>query len=550
MFGSEQKPWRQERRCVRKTAFQGVFQRFSAFATVCLLLQPLLAGQGPGDQAERYFPLTRVVPTNEESARELRNALRLLRKGSSTDRLDQRGKLMENLDRLLGPMLDALGTGNHFPQRQICLVLMQARDSRAVPALRALAAGRLKGPRGVAGLALGKYGDPALLETLADMVAAAQKEDRLMAILALGRLGDPRAVPMLGARLRSNPTGLEREALLLALGLTASAESWELIQPSMRGQTKDKAREAAVLAAGYLDSSVVAEALIERLKDEEQEIRRAALTALSRMPPQRDLFVRLMALRPEQVSSVDEDAAWVMALAGSGGDEAVEALASFAVDTHRSRVRAAVAGSCLLIKGPRSARLALNLLGDEDDDVVLAALLATIGHARQNLEMPALSLYANHGNEQVREVALLGEVYLRGVDAASTLRKYQQPELKDDVRKLAKELLQAIEEVPHSVRDLAWVRLQIVVDRNGWSPSWNLNRAVNEHLYRILGLENALDRRGSGQAPGAVGGGADRGVGAVASAPSPEEEDLRRHLDRYPYIDRRDAFEMPRPSRD
>ena len=40
-------------------------------------------------------------------------------------------------------------------------------------------------------------------------------------------------------------------------------------------------------------------------------------------------------------------------------------------------------------------------------------------------------------------------------------------------------------------------------------------------------------------------GNPDRGTGAAALAPTQEEEDLRRHLDRFPYLDLRHAVEMP-----
>ena len=79
-----------------------------------------------------------------------------------------------------------------------------------------------------------------------------------------------------------------------------------------------------------------------------------------------------------------------------------------------------------------------------------------------------------------------------------------------------------------------------VLDEEGLAPSRNLNLSANKHIYRVLDLENAIIRRGAG-----LSGNPDRGTGAAALSPTQEEEDLRRHLDRFPYLDLRHAVEMP-----
>jgi hypothetical protein len=72
----------------------------------------------------------------------------------------------------------------------------------------------------------------------------------------------------------------------------------------------------------------------------------------------------------------------------------------------------------------------------------------------------------------------------------------------------------------------------------GNAPSWAANRLANEQIVIALGLENALQEFGGG-------GTDDRSHAAAARRVAPRLEDLRRHLDMFPYADRRPFFEVP-----
>lgn len=516
-------------------------------ATTALMLFGLFwpaPAQGPGGQYEAYFPLPSPPHRVPDRGRELTNILRQLRKGSGPDRLEVRSKLMWQVDHYLAEMLQELkaGKGNHFVQRHMCLVLMQVGDDRASRALQRLVLDGKRGARGLAGLTLGRLNDPSAVKALRHLMDDSDPRSRLMAYLALGRIGGTASTKILLKRLGEGPPTREREALALALGLTGSADVVVPLRRLLR-QNKDGLRRAAAIAAGYLDQDLAAPLLIPRTvrrTEEDKQVRIIALRGIARMSADPDAFAALVKWRPKQISDADEEAAWVFALAALGGERVLGSLKQWWESSPREEVRSACAAATILVGGRKAAALAALMQKDRKDRVIRAALLATVAHAQRNIDAPGFMLWSTNSDEKIRRIALCGDVYRYGEGARKRLELYLDPEFKDDVRKLARQLLTELDGDEAAARRICRARLQRLLDEEGLAPSWNLNVSANACVYRLLNLENAITRRGAGPA-----GSPGRGVGAVATAPTQEEEDLRRHLDRFPYLDLRHAVEMP-----
>lgn len=518
-------------------------------ASLLLLIAACARTQGPGRQHDAYFPPPEKTKVTEKQRKEFKNLFRELGKGSGADRVEVRAKLMAQYENLLAPMLDALTdvSHNHFVQRQVCLVLMQMGDTRALTALKHLSGFGKGGTRGLAGLALGRLGDPSAVPALESLSRSGQPMARMMAYLALGRIGGRAAVGTLLRRLDERKPAREREAIVLALGLTGSGESERALKRILTDRGNDRLRRTAAVAAGYLDPDVawgLLESRVDPRREEDKKVRIIALRGCSRLGPDQERFEALRARRRNTLSDADEEAAWVLALAAAGGEEGLKAIAKSALASPREEVRGALAAATVVVGGRRASLLASELLnGQEKDRVTRAALLAVIIHSRNNANVPPFPAFAKHTDEQIRRAALCGDVYLRGGMAKKTLRSYLTPEYKDDVRKLATQLLSELADDETAATMLCRARLQRLLDENGLAASWNLNLSATERLYEILDIEDAMGRRGSGQPPGARPSG--RPAPPSATGPSPEQEDLRRHLDRYPYIDLRHRIEVP-----
>jgi len=423
---------------------------------------------------------------------------------------------------------------------------MQVGDRRVVPFLKGLSGSGRGGARGLAGFALGRLGDPTAVDALDRLSRSGQPTERMMAYLALGRLGGRGPTERLDRRLRERKLpAREHEAVIVALGLTGSGDVAPRLRRILETSGKDGLRRAAAVAAGYLDANVAWPLLRPRVSggsENDKRVRVIALKGCARMSPSADRFAALLKLRPDTISDAHEEAAWVLALAAAGGERELMILAKSALSSPREEVREALAAATVVVGGNRASALASVLLGDPKDRVTRAALLAVVIHSRTNNTLPPLVAFAKHTDEQVRRTALCGDVYLRGAVARRALQGCLTPQYKDDVRDLAKQLLVELGDDESAARMLCRARLQRLLDENGLAPSWNLNAAATALVYEILDLEDATDRRGSGQPPGARPSGRPA---PPAIGPSPQEEDLRRHLDRYPYIDLRHRIEVP-----
>lgn len=497
------------------------------------------------------FPLARWMPARDGGAppgdaerRELRDLGRLLRKGSPSDREDLRARLLQGVPRLLPAILEDLNSGNQVEQLPLALVMLQVREPDAIPVLEQIVGGGRRGQRGILALALGRMGAPSSFEPLARLAESSRPDDRLRAILAIGRLGGEEASRWLGARLKEASLAREQEAIGLAMGMVRSrAHLPQLI--AMAQSSQDPLRRVAVLALALSpaeDDRIVA-VLAGLLRDQDPQVRIYALRGLVQRNPSPESWPQVRQARPATAGE-EEEAEWTfleLSMAGPAGFADVPA-----AESHRTLVRAAVAAAALRTGGATATATGRRLLSDSNSDVQLVALLASIAAAQGSGGTAGLSSFANHSDNLIREVALLGDVYVRGIQARPFLEDCLSTELKVDVRRLATDLLNQMDAWPDAVASVCWARLQAILDDTGFAASFNVQRALNGQILRLFGIEStgAFRIRRAAQPQGGSG------TGEVAPRrTSPEDEDLRRHLERYPYEDRRTWTELSRPRR-
>ncbi|MSR74997.1 MAG: hypothetical protein EXS14_05975 [Planctomycetes bacterium] len=482
-----------------------------------------------------------LPPERVEMAAARRNfaqAQRLLQAGTGYDRAIVRADLLDHAACIDDLLCGALVGGNHFVQRQMCLVLMETGPRTAPEALLRLVRGEVKGARGLAAFALGKLGDEHVLSALLTLTDSAQPEERRAGMLAIGRLGTEDGVRFLAARTDIGQE-LERITALLALALASPRGEFSALQSSLN-RREDRVRRAALTAAGMLRSTESMAARLHALDDEDAHCRRIALEGLALDAPS-ELAAQRLIKRWEMRATLSnlEQARLVAALTGALSEAELAPILVLA-RTHRdSRVRLAVAAAALRRD---SARVhAMELLADAEPAVRLTALIAV---ARLSTQDTSCLTHAQDSAESVRLAALHCEVWKRGIAAGGALR-----ELKDsthaDIRAAAEAALALLAEDPARAVQLARARLQVLLDEAGGAASWNLLCSLHEQLYEVLDLTNSLPRGGGGAAPGG-GSAAARALGAAASRASSGDEDLRRHFDIHPYADRRVEWELSR----
>ena len=523
--------------------------RLRCFARVCLgivLAGTSLAPRGRAQEPQefpyqRWFP-TEVVPRSNTEAltRDLRDYSRLLKKGSPSDREIKRSELMRDIPRLLPPVLTEFQGGNLVEQLPLGLVFLQVHEPAATQLFMDVLLSTGKGQRGLMALALGRGGRTDAHRALERLVESSRPDDRLRAILAAGRLGAEQASPWLEARMRQNPLTRELESLVLAMGMTGSAVHIPtLVEQSKSSQ--DSVRRAAAAALSLLAQAHPAaqNRLLKTAEDEDPLVRLLSLRGLAVRGPVAGLLARLPA-RPGNLSA-DEEAEWVLCELILGG--AQDGFGNRFLQSPRPQVRAAVAGAAFAVRGSAALRTVRGMLADPHQDVLLVALLASMGLPPEASGISGLTGFLDHSDESIREAALLSEVYARGIHARSFLEASRSNDLKDDVRRKSRELLTLLDLWPDAARDIAWARLQVLLDGTGFAASFNAHRSVNELMRQVLGIaQTGLFRGRRIPVPGSGGEVAPRRF-------NPDEEDLRRHLELYPYEDRRLWTEFLRPAR-
>jgi HEAT repeat protein len=508
-----------------------------------------LPGQERGDQWSAYG-----LESGEGATREAyRSMRRLLRQGSGPDRQQRLREMMQQGRAFLPYLLEDAVSGNHENQRWAMLVLMELRFEDAEPPLLRLLRGGARGDQGMAGLALGRMDVAEAVPSLATLLTEGRNpRARRMAALALGRIGGTAAAQALTRGLLEERQELQQEAMVLGMAMSASPGCLSSLRKLLAGRarTRDPLRRAVVAAIGYQSPEIALPLLLDRAGDEDPRVRMLALEGLARLGRGDDApsSVRLQGL---VLTGRDADVhRRVLAVAATGGESALPYLEAQVRSPDRGVRRAAAAG--LLHVGTRRAAVVVRALMErsEDPEVRATALLVHLVLARAFGEAPDLRGEVHAKGEPARRIALIAEVYFRGIAARPWLEKTAVDlEVKDDVRELARELAELLGADPRSARLLCRARLQVMLDELEAAASWNLNASVNRLILRVLELENARARGGGGgAAPGGGATAAQRSRAAAMTAPPPHEEDLRLHLETYPYMDRRWRLEIPPPA--
>lgn len=514
--------------------------------------QPPAEAADPGAQHRRTLPPVPTPSWAEDARRELRNRFRLLRRSEGEGRFRVRRQLMDRVHEW-APLLEEVlvGSANHDEQVPVLLALMEVQETALLPTLARLAAGRISGSSGVAGLALGKSGDPGMLEPLEELARKdSHRRRRLMGLLAIGRLGAPGGLEVVRAQLRRASSGLERRGALLSLAMGgwpgAFPEILRFADRSGEGR-RDAERRAAALALGFSRAKEATGPLLKLLADEDPTVRAIAAEGLAyRRSPLGDESVKAIAgrLRSEQDPEV---LARLVLLAVPLPEIRPVALKRALAGEARPKVRAAAAAAALHLERDTGRRLVQVCLasGHAGPTTRLNAVLASVALEAGANAPASLVPWINDRDQEVRRAALLGEVYLRGRGALKVLQDLQGSEVPDDVRELARELAGDLEGDVQALRRLCRARLQVLLDASQGAASWNLHHSHARLLYLLLDLDNALPRGGGGAAP-TVGAGV-RSKAAAALRPPPLLEDLRRHFDAWPYMDVRAWLELPPP---
>jgi hypothetical protein len=150
-----------------------------------------------------------------------------------------------------------------------------------------------------------------------------------------------------------------------------------------------------------------------------------------------------------------------------------------------------------------------------------------------------LSAWVDDRDAAVRDAALVAHAWLNGAAALPLLDRVIGAKREDRLVKRASDVKQALLAGDDLAQKLLRAELQVLLDETGTAPSWNVHKLANEQIQFALGLDNALPEFGGG------GTGEDRAKAAAARRVPPRLEDIRRHLDVFPYSDIRPSIEVP-----
>jgi HEAT repeat protein len=506
------------------------------------LVGPAIA-QEP-DEARAYLPPGK--PT-EATASEVGHALRLVRQGSGPDRLRLRQDLMRIGADAVPRLIEELESGNHLYSLTAALILGELRDPRALAPLGRVVTGQSRGDALAASLALGRYDDAAAVPPLVvQLLSGKSRESRRAAAFALGRQQRPEATAALVDVARAARQEMDVVATLVALGMSAESSVIAEIAPKLE-RGGDRGRRAAAVALGLLPPSEECEQLaLGLLADEDERVRLAALAALARCASA-ETAAALSADAAVASHSDDRIRAGVALLVAARGGAATDPFLAGRLADPSEIVRAAAIGGLAAADPPRGTAIVLKGLEESQHAAVrTAAVLAlAVGAARRGEALDLSRLFADR-DAGVRDAALVAHAWLNGAEARGALVQVVDGRKEDRLVRRARALLQAIEVLPSLSARLLRAELQLLLDDAGMAPSWNVHRLAHEQILLALGLENALPELAGAGAAG------EKAVAAAARRVSPRLEDLRRHLDLFPYSDLRPTLEVPlrRGSRD
>jgi HEAT repeat protein len=501
--------------------------------TMVLAVLALSAGgmQAQGREIPSRIPMEPLAA--KVGAERLATLMRLLQHGSGSDRAATRAELVSILPSVRAEVEAELSRANQFVQTQLILVHMA--EGSAPDVLRRLAAGDVRGERGLASLALAVAGQERDVVHVLAATNSAHAEDRRKALLALGRLRGPEATVRLVQEVRSGKE-LDRLTGLLGLALAMHRPAVADLNEVLAAR-EDRVRQAAVLVAANARGSANVDMLKRALLDENQLVRRMALEGLAEQSLEAADIAALQAHGKRLPEGADlERARWLLALCVHGVQENV-VMRDAADPSADVRLRLVAAASALW--HPESLRWSQQLLADSDERVRAVALIA-FAHAAPVNE--TFLLHAQDRAELVRTTALRCHVWRCAGDPRAGLARLDAS-AHADVRQLARELVLACERDREAERMLSLAVLQTHLDDAGIAPSWNVRMSLEDRIHDLLDLKNALPRGGGGVAPGG-GSGVGRALGAAASRVSVADEDLKRHLDRWPLSCVREHWEI------
>src|SRR5262249_46684714 len=153
--------------------------------------------------------------------------------------------------------------------------------------------------------------------------------------------------------------------------------------------------------------------------------------------------------------------------------------------------------------------------------ITLAVLAGKTGGARD------FAFWVEDRDAAVRDAALVAHAWLNGPAARPLLTRVVEARKEDRLVRRAREILQALEVNPDLSQRVLRPDLQVLLDNADAAASWAPHRLVNEQIIVALELENALQEIGGGTEP--------RSQAAAVRRVPPRLEDLRRHLDQFPY---------------
>ncbi|MCE5338949.1 MAG: HEAT repeat domain-containing protein [Methanomicrobiaceae archaeon] len=256
-------------------------------------------------------------------------------------------------------------------------------EPAAVGPLAALLRDPESGVRWKATEALGKLGSPAVVP-LIESLQSENVDVRWMAAIALGDIGDPGAVPALVEALNDEDTYVRSRAAL-ALAAIGEPAREDLISSLRAGNSR--VRVGVALALGRLGGENSVVALIDALRDPNEEVQQRAASALGDIsePAVPSL---LSALRTDEEGLRQG----VIAALGQIGRPAVASLA-LALGADDWRVRRGAAAALGEINDPGSVDALIEALDDGREEVRQAARQALGGIRRHNTNEGAPELH-------------------------------------------------------------------------------------------------------------------------------------------------------------
>ncbi|MCB9832021.1 MAG: HEAT repeat domain-containing protein [Planctomycetes bacterium] len=511
------------------------------FAVIILCLAAGLeatAQDRPVDELDRFFAGQRGEPTEAQMA-EVKALWRKAQIGARDDRQDARVRLTE-LGRVATAFLEnELRSSSADDVRVAAMVLGRVGDEAVADLLRELIFGEKGLPAGGRHLvlALGLVGDRGDLPRLLGLLHETKRNDERRALCyAIGALGGPEQAAALAAHWKEDKAQEFRAALLLALGRMGGDGALDVLREGLRSN-KETIRRAATLAAADLRLAELVPDLIRALKDNDEDVVKAALIGLALRPDE----AAAQALRRSNLWRDGDDelrSLCLMALGAQAG-EAVDRLLQSRLKPrgeHADEVLRSLAFALLGEPGRLAGEARDRLLAVTDPEVARALWCGLALRSRQSAGLMATAFAAPSCHDRLRATLLELLAHVDPERAAELCREIiDRREHKKELLERAQELLDLITGKEPGGRALLSARVQVEIDDLGGSREWNLLRAIAREIRRTEDIDrdfsSAFQNR-PGQPP---------------RRPEPwthEDEDLRLWYDRHPYFDRRRALDV------